>query len=146
MLSISYIIGEMNSPINQLISFFRSLQDAKLSFSRLNDIHNFKEETNPYIKPQNNIQLNNINQQGILFCNVNFQFEGPKSQYVLKNINHFISENKITAIVGSSGSGKTTLLKLILKYYEPINGEISINEENLKKERINYALEDSIKS
>jgi len=49
-----------------------------------------------------------------------------------KNINHFISKNKITAIVGSSGSGKTTLLKLILKYYDPINGEISINEENLK--------------
>lgn len=132
MLSISYIIGEMNSPINQLISFFRSLQDAKLSFLRLNEIHNFKAEIPQNSKYQNKIQMNNINQKGILFCNVNFQYEGPKSQHILKNINHFISENKVTAIVGSSGSGKTTMLKLILKYYEPINGEILINEENLK--------------
>lgn len=138
MLSISYIIGEMNSPINQLISFFRSLQDAKLSFSRLNEIHNFKEKINKNKTTQDNKQIINTVQKGIFLYNVNFQYEGPKSQYVLKNINHFISENKITAIVGSSGSGKTTLLKLLLKYYEPINGDISINEENLK----NIKLED----
>lgn len=138
MLSISYIIGEMNSPINQLISFFRSLQDAKLSFSRLNEIHNFKEVTNKNIKTHNkNKQINDAKQKGILFCNVNFQYEGPKSQYILKNINHFISENKITAVVGTSGSGKTTLLKLILKYYDPINGKISINAENLKTLKLN---------
>jgi ATP-binding cassette subfamily B protein len=44
LLSVSYIIGQMNSPVNQLISFFRSLQDAKLSLSRLNEVQNHPEE------------------------------------------------------------------------------------------------------
>ncbi len=135
MLSISYIIGEMNSPINQLISFFRSLQDAKLSFSRLNEIHNYNEITNANLDLETE---NIIGKTGVLIQNLDFQYEGPKSPFVLKNINQFISENKVTAIVGSSGSGKTTLLKLLLKYYEPVNGLISINYVNLK----NIKLED----
>lgn len=130
MLSISYIIGEMNSPINQLISFFRSLQDAKLSFSRLNEVHNFEEATIPSLIE--NTDKQDENKEGILLNDLSFQYEGPKSPFVLKNINQFIPENKVTAIVGSSGSGKTTLLKILLKYYEPVNGSISINNIDLK--------------
>ncbi len=135
MLSISYIIGEMNSPINQLIIFFRSLQDAKLSFSRLNEIHNndmiLKEKV-----------LENIFEypleEGIEINNLSFQYEGPKSPYVLKDINLFIPKNKVTAIVGASGSGKTTLLKLLLKYYDPTQGVILVDQKNL----MNFELEE----
>jgi ATP-binding cassette, subfamily B, bacterial len=132
MLSISYIIGEMNSPINQLISFFRSLQDAKLSFSRLNEVHNFEETTIPSLIGTTVKQDESKSQEGVLLNDISFQYEGPKSPFVLKNINQFIPENKVTAIVGSSGSGKTTLLKMLLKYYEPVNGLISINNIDLK--------------
>ena len=133
MLSISYIIGQMNSPISQLISFFRSMQDAKLSFSRLNEIHNVSSEN---IKIEGNAK--NEIFEGIEINNLSFQYEGKRSPFVLKNIKLKIPKGKVTAIVGASGSGKTTLLKLILKYYMPIEGNIYIEGKNL----INISLED----
>ncbi len=67
----------------------------------------------------------NSNQNSeIQFKNVSFQYEGPKSPYVLKDINFTIPDGKITAIVGASGSGKTTLMKLLLKFYDPTRGEL----------------------
>lgn len=127
LLSISYIIGQMNSPINQLINFFRSFQDAKLSLERLHEIQYQPEEENP-----SQVKINIKNEKGIILKNVSFQYEGTKSPFVLKNINLHISENKVTAIVGASGSGKTTLMKLLLKFYEPIAGNIHYNEIPLK--------------
>jgi len=136
MLSVSYIIGEMNSPVNQLITFFRSLQDAKLSFSRLNEIHNFKDNQNHLPDLPTKKPIINDKEEGILLKDVSFQYEGPKSEFVLQNINHFIPANKITAIVGSSGSGKTTLLKILLKYYDVTEGEIFVNGKNLKNTKL----------
>ena len=133
LLSVSYIIGQMNSPVSQLISFFRSLQDAKLSLSRLNEVQNHPEE-----EQENQLQLlskkyteQNGIEKGIYFKNVSFQYEGPQSPYVLKDINLFIPEGKVTAIVGASGSGKTTLMKMLLKFYEPVSGEINFNHLNI---------------
>lgn len=133
LLSFSYIIGQMNSPVSQLISFFRSLQDAKLSLSRLNEVQNHPEEEQDNHVPllsKKYIDQNGI-EKGIYFKNVSFQYEGPQSPYVLKDINLFIPEGKVTAIVGASGSGKTTLMKMLLKFYEPVNGEINFNHLNI---------------
>ena len=133
LLSISYIIGQMNSPVNQLVEFFRSLQDAKLSLERLNEVQNHEPEENKELKQittQSNYQKNGI-EKGIYLKNISFQYEGPKSPYVLKDINLHIPEGKITAIVGASGSGKTTLMKLLLRFYDPINGEIFYNHDNI---------------
>ena len=133
LLSVSYIIGQMNSPVSQLISFFRSLQDAKLTLSRLNEVQNHPEE-----EQENQLQLLSKKyteqygiEKGIYFKNVSFQYEGPQSPYVLKDINLFIPEGKVTAIVGASGSGKTTLMKMLLKFYEPVSGEINFNHLNI---------------
>ncbi|WP_175620881.1 peptidase domain-containing ABC transporter [Chryseobacterium schmidteae] len=133
LLSVSYIIGQMNSPVSQLISFFRSLQDAKLSLSRLNEVQNHPEE-----EQENQIPLlskkyteQNGIEKGIYFKNLSFQYEGPQSPYVLKDINLFIPDGKVTAIVGASGSGKTTLMKMLLKFYEPVSGEINFNHLNI---------------
>ncbi len=135
LLSVSYIIGQMNSPVSQLISFFRSLQDAKLSLSRLNEVQNHPEE-----EQQNQVPLlskkfteQNGIEKGIYFKDVSFQYEGPQSPYVLKNINIFIPDGKVTAIVGASGSGKTTLIKMLLKFYEPVDGEIFFNHLNINE-------------
>jgi len=120
LLSVSFIVGQMNSPVNQLISFFRSFQDAKLSLQRLNEVqdHPMEEE---YPK----LRLNDVMcGYGIEFKEVKFQYEGPNSLYVLKDINLYIPDGKVTAIVGSSGSGKSTLMKLLLKFYEPQQGHI----------------------
>lgn len=126
MLSISYIIGQMNSPINQLISFFRTALDARLSFNRLNEIHN-KDLSNT------TGLACDFNNAPIMLSNICFQYEGPKSPFVLKNIDLTIQNGKITAIVGQSGSGKSTLMKLLLKYYEPIEGDITINNTPLER-------------
>lgn len=130
LLSVSYIIGQMNSPINQLITFFRSLQDAKLSLMRLHEVQDHKEEEQTHFKP---LKFNEVipSEKGIRFTSLSFQYEGPKSPLVLDSINLFIPHGKITAIVGASGSGKTTLMKLLLRFYDPSRGEINYNDESI---------------
>ncbi|MVT12298.1 peptidase domain-containing ABC transporter [Chitinophaga tropicalis] len=132
LLSVSYIIGQMNSPINQLMSFFRSLQDARLSLARLNEIQHHKEEEESSLKdkilmgsPSDNLDFQ--------LSGVDFQYEGPSSPFVLKNIYLHIPQGKVTAIVGASGSGKTTLMKLLLKFYEPVNGHIFLGDAPLNE-------------
>lgn len=133
LLSVSYIIGQMNAPVGQLVNFFRSFQDAKLSLERLNEVQNHpveeKKEQKP-IKIEEDYLKNGI-EKGIRLENVNFQYGGPKSPYVLKDIDLLIPEGKITAIVGASGSGKTTLMKLLLRFYEPTQGAIYYNYDNI---------------
>ncbi|MDD1537994.1 peptidase domain-containing ABC transporter [Riemerella anatipestifer] len=133
LLSISYIIGQMNSPVNQLVSFFRSLQDAKLSLERLNEVQNKPNEEQ--IIPKGLSRLKNIDFETSKKCiqlkKVSFQYEGPRSPFVLRDINLVIPEGKITAIVGASGSGKTSLIKLLLRFYESVSGSIEYNGTNI---------------
>lgn len=133
MLSIAYIIGQMNSPVNQLVGFFRSLQDAQLSMKRLTEVQSHKEEELDEHIALSKEELSHTNgiEKGIRLNNISFQYEGPYSPIVLKNINLFIPDGKTTAIVGGSGSGKTTLMKLLLRFYEPTSGEIRINQHSL---------------
>ncbi len=127
MLAIQYIIGQLNAPIIQLVAFIHSSQDAKISLERLGEIHGTADEeedkTNKVtIFPEN---------RSVNIEDMSFQYEGPHSEMVLKNITMVIPEGKVTAIVGASGSGKTTLLKLLLKFYEPAAGEIKLGDINL---------------
>jgi ATP-binding cassette subfamily B protein len=126
LLTISFIVGQLNSPIDQLISFFRNVQDSKLSMERINEIEEQKEEDDKKAIDLKDIQGKN----SILFKNVSFSYNNTDK--VLDNINIEIPENKVTAIVGASGSGKTTLVKLILKFHERYQGEIYIKGANIK--------------
>jgi ATP-binding cassette subfamily B protein len=127
MLAIQFIIGQMNVPLSQIIGFFRMSQDAKMSLDRLAEVHEMdNEEAEPEMKVR---KL--PDRKDIYINNVSFQYEGPHSPFVLKDIDLFAEENKITAIVGTSGSGKTTLLKLILGFYKPVTGEILIGDTNI---------------
>lgn len=125
MLSISYIIGQMNSPLEQLIAFFKKGQDAKISFARMIEIHSYKNEETE----SQTILLDNDND--IILQNISFQYGDVYSPFILDNINLTIPRNKVTAIVGASGSGKTTLLKLLLKFYDVTSGNIVIGNKNL---------------
>ncbi|MEH0007828.1 MAG: peptidase domain-containing ABC transporter [Flavobacteriales bacterium] len=129
MLAVSYIIGQMNTPVNQLIGFFRSLQDARLSLERLSEVQDQPEEErkNQRCLSQVNAAARNETPKGIQISALDFQYEGPKSPFVLRDVTLFIPAGKTTAIVGASGSGKTTLMKLLLKFYEPIRGDIRLN-------------------
>jgi len=127
MLSVQYIIGQLNLPINNFIGFIQAGQDAKISLERLAEIHEKEneEENSALLKElptDKSIQINNLS----------FRYGGKRSPKVLKNISLKIPEGKVTAIVGASGSGKTTLLKLLLKFYEPRKGSIRVGNQDLR--------------
>jgi ATP-binding cassette, subfamily B, bacterial len=128
MLSIAYIIGQLNSPILQLVDFLQSYQDTKLSLERINEIHHKQDEENIFDQ-----KITHIPTGDIVLENISFKYGGaPHDPFVLEDINLTIPANKVTAIVGSSGSGKTTLLKLLMKFYEPTNGDIKIDNISFK--------------
>jgi ATP-binding cassette, subfamily B, bacterial len=127
MLAVQYIIGQLNSPVEQLISFTQQAQDAKISLERLNEIHQLEEE-----EPAGKELAKQLpERKSIHFNNLSFTYAGAGNEPVLKNINLIIPEGKTTAIVGMSGSGKTTLLKLLLKFYENYQGDIKIGAATL---------------
>ena len=128
MLAITYIVGQLNSPIQQFIEFVRQLQDAKISLERLGEIHNKEDEKQ---LDKQSIQQVNTNED-IILTNVDFRYTGSQN-LVLKNLSLTIPANKTTAIVGTSGSGKTTLMKLLLKFYKPTLGSIVIGNHELNK-------------
>ncbi len=127
MMAVQYIIGQLNSPIQQFIGFTQDAQDAKISLERLGEIHDKDDEENLEDNKIKEIPANKT----IEIKNLTFHYEGPHSPKVLKKINLEIPFNKVTAIVGTSGSGKTTLVKLLLGFYKPSKGEIKLNDINL---------------
>lgn len=127
MVAIQYILGQLNNPITQLVGFVQSTQDAKISLERLNEIHQKENEEHIEDYLIKDIPLN----EDFQLTNMSFRYIGsPK--IVLDKINVTIPANKTTAIVGTSGSGKTTLMKLLLKFYDSVEGEIEIGCKNLK--------------
>ncbi|MEM6845853.1 MAG: peptidase domain-containing ABC transporter [Bacteroidota bacterium] len=159
MLSIAYIIGQMNSPINKIISFFTSAQNAMISLERMSEVHNQSPEDDHIVALHNTFShyVNNSNgksshkenkalvditdcrhstsslyESSLLFKDVSFQYEGPTSPYVLEDLHLQIPLGKVTAVVGVSGSGKTTMMKLLLKFYSPTRGQILIKGTNLE--------------
>jgi len=125
MLAITYIVGQLNSPITQLINFLRDVQDAKISIDRLGEIHEKEDEESGEEKI-----MDIPESASLVLKNISFRYIGGVEP-VLNDLSLTIPANKITAIVGESGSGKTTLMKLLLRFYEVDHGEILIDKQNL---------------
>ncbi|WP_289202696.1 peptidase domain-containing ABC transporter [Bacteroides acidifaciens] len=133
MLAVQYIIGQLNSPVEQLMSFIYSLQDVKISLERINEIHEGKnEETtdNQITKFESNKSIN--------LENVDFKYDPHALKKTIEGVSFNIPEAKVTAIVGASGSGKTTLIKLMLGYYPVMSGSISIAERNINEYNLKW--------
>ncbi len=127
MMAVQYIIGQLNAPIIQLIGFIQSAQDAKISLERLAEIHDAADEE-PSDAPRITILPSERN---LSLQDLDFQYEGPHSPFVLKGLSLNIPQKKVTAIVGTSGSGKTTLIKLLLKFYAPTIGKVKLGDTDL---------------
>lgn len=125
MLAVQYMIGQLNSPMEQLMGLFYNLQDLFISMDRIQEIHQQKGED--YNRTINNIDLNSSND--IKICNLVFKYNPNDEQPTINNINLIIPQGKITAIVGASGSGKTTLLKLLLGFYPYQDGDIFVGSQ-----------------
>ena len=128
MLAVSYILGQLNSPIEQMINFMHVTQDAKISMERLGEIH--KEENEE--KEDLGEMIIMPESKTLEIRNLSFQYEGPHSRKVLDGVNLKIPADSVTAIVGVSGSGKTTLIKLMLAFYPPVEGEIRVGDTTLQ--------------
>lgn len=128
MLAVQYILGQLNSPLDQMIGFFHRTQDARISLERLGEIHLREDEE----KDEEDRISRLPDKREITINTLSFQYEGPHSPFVLKDLQFDIPEEKQTAIVGVSGSGKTTLIKLLLGFYPPIEGEIKVGDIHLK--------------
>lgn len=127
MLSIQYIVGQLNLPLSNFIGFIQVWQDAKISIERLLQVHTKSDEDELKDDKIKELPKN----KNIIIKDLSFRYGGKSTLFVLKNINCILPEGKTTAIVGASGSGKTTLLKLLLKFHEPTKGDIFINSDSL---------------
>jgi ATP-binding cassette, subfamily B, bacterial len=128
MLSIQYILGQLNSPIEALIQFVQAAQSAQISLERLNEIHQMKDDRSDnqsFIFPKKSKPLPDA--IGMIGRDLTFAYPGAGNEPVLKNMDFTIPKGKITAIVGTSGSGKTTLLKILLKFYDLPKGYIHLD-------------------
>ena len=122
MLAVQYIIGQLNSPVEQLMSFFYSLQDVRISLERINEIHRIEDENG---KTGLATTLSDDN-KGIDINGIMFKYDPHALTKTLDGVTLHIPKAKVTAIVGASGSGKTTLVKLMLGYYPVLEGQINI--------------------
>ena len=130
MLAVQYIIGQLNSPVEQLIQLIYSWQDVSISLDRMNEIHTEINEENAK-RTRNGYIENSDKGLTIHIKDLSFKYDIYSSRNVLSDICLSIPYQKVTAIVGASGSGKTTLIKLILGFYEPLTGSIQIGSTNL---------------
>ena len=122
MLAVQYIIGQLNSPVEQLMSFFYSVQDVKISLERINEIHRMDDENG-----KQGLETSVTDEtKGIDLENVNFKYDPHALKTIIDDVSLTIPKGKVTAIVGASGSGKTTLIKLMLGYYPVLRGQITI--------------------
>jgi len=129
MMAVQYIVGQLNSPVEQFLGFIQSFQDARISLERLNEIHQMEDEEPADQHYQPELPFN----KSITIRNLTFRYPGAGNDPVLENIDLHIPEGKTTAIVGMSGSGKTTILKLLLRFYRWEKGEIEVGDSKLKQ-------------
>ena len=129
MLAVQYIIGQLNSPVEQLMNFFYSLQDVKISLERINEIHQMDDENG---KEGLKTSIENKD-EGINIKNIMFKYDPHALHETIDDVNIHIPQGKVTAIVGASGSGKTTLIRLMLGYYPVLEGQINIGNTDINK-------------
>jgi len=127
LLAISYILGQLNGPIEQMISFLHKAQDAKISLERLGEIHETEDE---YQRETGVTVLPTIDKLSIR--DLDFSYPGALPRNVLEGITMTLKKDTVTALVGVSGSGKSTLVKLLLGFYPPGKGDIRAGDMNIQ--------------
>ena len=137
MLAVQYIIGQLNSPVEQLIQFIYSWQDVSISLDRMNEIHSETNEENAE-RTRNSYTDETSDGRSVKIDDLSFKYDIYGKKDILSGVSLSIPNGKVTAIVGASGSGKTTLVKLLLGFYEPLRGSIKIGNANLNEYNLGW--------
>ena len=116
--------NQFAKPFNEISSCVNEMQTAIASANRLDNVLNIESEINEG-KKEIPDEIDNI-----IFKNVSFSY--VKNRLILKDINLNIKNGQKVAIVGPTGCGKTTLINLLLRFYDPDSGSISVNGIDLK--------------
>ena len=138
MLAVQYIIGQLNSPVEQLIQFIYSWQDVSISLDRMNEIHTEANEENIEEHTRSSYTDKTKDGYSLTVRNLSFKYDIHSIKNILSDINVSIPNGKVTAIVGASGSGKTTLIKLLLGFYKPLTGDVWVGDANLKEYNLGW--------
>ena len=126
------LAGYFMEPIGNLVNLQLSIQEANISMKRLSEILDYEREAGM----EGDIETEHIYQEiekvdgDIAFNHVTFRYGNRKP--ALSDVSFTIPKGKKVALVGASGSGKSTIAKLMLKYYEPEEGEITIDGVDIK--------------
>ncbi|MCE8165168.1 peptidase domain-containing ABC transporter [Porphyromonas gingivalis] len=138
MLAVQYIIGQLNSPVEQLIQFIYSWQDVSISLDRMNEIHTEANEENIEEHTRSSYTDKTKDGYSLTVRDLSFKYDIHSIKNILSDINVSIPNGKVTAIVGASGSGKTTLIKLLLGFYKPLTGDVWVGDANLKEYNLGW--------
>ena len=117
---------QLMQPLNQLAMLYRTIQEAMINMENMLDLMAEEEE----VKDAPGALIFTPKKTDVQFQNVSFHYN--LKQPILKNISFVVPEGTILAIVGPSGSGKSTIVKLLLRFYDPIEGEIRIDDQDIK--------------
>ena len=126
-MAFSTLSSYFTSPLSNLIGLQMQIQEASISMKRLTEIMDYPAE-NETAEGMEQSEMEKV-EGDIEFKDVTFRY-GNRAP-ALDHISFTIPAGKKVALVGSSGSGKSTITKLLLKYYDPEDGEIDVNGVNL---------------
>ena len=112
--------NQYTKPFNEISNVANEYEAAKASFNRVNNFLNFKEDIN-----EGTEIIDGIN--SIEFKNMSFSYR--ENQKLIENFSLKIHKGQKVAIVGPTGAGKTTLINLLMRFYDPVSGEILINDK-----------------
>ncbi|MEM5342046.1 peptidase domain-containing ABC transporter [Paraburkholderia azotifigens] len=125
LIAFNAFMGSVLSPLMGLVGLWSMLNDAGVAMERLGDVLDIEPEQKPEDLPSR-VMLPDL--QGEISLNgVYFRYGDNDSAYVLENISFEIKPGELIAIVGRSGSGKTTLAKLLVGFYAPSDGKMTVD-------------------
>lgn len=123
LMTLGYITGRLSQPFTTLGSSITSFQEAMLSYQRIDDV----------IHDDTKLRGNDkYTEPTISFKNVFFKYAGASSPFVIKDFSLTVEKGKVTALVGESGCGKSTLIKLMLGFYIPQKGVLTLSNHNVR--------------
>ena len=129
LIAFNALMGSVMSPLMGLVALWNKLNEAGVAMERLGDILELEPEQKPG-EIASRVLLPDL-KGDIDFRNVYFRYGGNETPYVLENISFSIRSGELVAIVGQSGSGKTTLAKLLVGFYLPTEGTLSVDGYDL---------------